>query len=379
LDFRFTSEQALMRTTVREFAQREVAPNIDQYEEGAAFPADIVQKMGELGLMGIWVPAEYGGSGGDNMSWVTCLEELARVYSPVGSILLAHSHAARVMLYAGTDDQKREHLGPMSRGEALGAFALTEPQAGSDAAGIQTSARKDGDHYVLNGEKCFISNWGVAALYVIAAVTDPRPGERRISFFIVRDGTPGLHLGVRDRKMALPIAPTGNLILDDCHVPSQDMLGVEGEGLRIALAALTQERCGNAALSLGNAEAAYEYTLGYLKNRIAFGQPLAAFQGIQWMLADMAIQLEAARLLVYEAAWLVDEHEATAAKQIAIAKTFANEAAMRITTDCVQLLGGHGYMKDHPVERLMREAKLWAIGGGTTQVQRNIIGHYILR
>jgi butyryl-CoA dehydrogenase len=256
---------------------------------------------------------------------------------------------------------------------------LTEPQTGSDAAAITTTAVRDGDHYVINGAKSFTSNHGAAELYFVAAKTDPTRGHRGVSVFIVEKGTPGFSFGAKDRKMGIAACPTGELFFQDCRVPAANLLGSEGEGFKTVMKALTEERCGNAALSLGNAQGAYEYALNYLKERKVFGEPLSTYQGIQWMLADMAIQLDAARLLVQRAAWLVDQGAPNVVEQIAMAKTFANEASMRITTDCVQLLGGHGYMKDHPVERMMREAKLWAIGGGTTQVQRNILAQQILR
>lgn len=378
MNFALTDEQAMMKRTVRDFAEKEIAPRIAYYEETEEFPADIFAKMGELGLLGIFVPEAYGGLGGGNVSWAIMMEEIARVYAAVGANLLAHSHAERALLKGGSEDQKHRYLSLMASGKRLGQFAITEPQAGSDAAAITTRAVRDGDQYVLNGAKCFASNWGAAELYYVAAKTDPTRGNKGVSIFIVEKGTPGFHFGAKAHKMGMGGAPTGDLVFEDCRVPATNLLGAEGEGFKTTMRAFSEERCGNAALSLGNAQGAYEYTLRYLKERVAFGQPLARFQGIQWMLADMAIQLDAARLMIYRAAWMADQGMVQV-KEVAMAKVLANEAAMRITTDCVQLLGGHGYMKDHPVERMMREAKLWAIGGGTTQIQRNIIAQHILQ
>lgn len=363
---------------VRQFAQKEIAPRAAQIDEEDRFPRDIIRKMGELGLLGIPIPEEWGGVGADFLSYMLAIEEISYASAAVGVILAVHTSVATMpILKFGTDEQKRRYLEKMATGQLLGGFALTEPHAGSDASRIATRAVKQGDHYILNGSKVFITNGGEADLYITFAVTDPGAGANGISAFIVEKDTPGFTVGKKEKKMGLNGSATASLIFEDAKVPAAQLLGQEGEGFKIAMSNLDGGRIGIAAQALGIARAAFDAALAYTKQREQFGKPVAEFQGVQFMLADMATRIEAARLLVYRAAMLRDQG-LSCKKEASMAKLFATDTAMAVTTDAVQLHGGYGYIKEYPVERYMRDAKVTQIYEGTNQIQRIVVAKNLL-
>ncbi len=334
--------------------------------------------MGELGLAGIPWPEEYGGGGCDYISYVIAVEELSRVDASVGTTLSAHISLAGWPLYKfGTEEQKKKYLEPMALGKKLGAYGLTEATAGTDAASMRTSAYLDGDSYVLNGNKIFITNAGEAEIYLVFAVTDKEKKARGISAFILEKDTPGFSFGKKERKMGLRSSPTLELIFDNCRVPKENLLGKENEGFKIAMSTLDGGRNGIAAQALGIAQGAMEEAAAYAKSREQFGRPIADFQAISFMLADMGTKIEAARLLTYQAAYL-ESAGLPYGKASAMAKLFASEAAMEVTTNAVQIFGGYGYTRDYPVERFMRDAKITQIYEGTSEVQRLVISRYLL-
>jgi alkylation response protein AidB-like acyl-CoA dehydrogenase len=379
MNLRFTEEQEMMRKMVRDFAKEEIAPFIPKMEEEEYYPREILKKMGALGLMGIPVPEEYGGAGMDFTSYIIAINELSRVSATIGVILSVHtSVGTNPILYFGTEEQKRKYIPKMAAGEYIGAFALTEAQAGSDAGGIRTSAVRDGDSYVLNGTKMFITNGGEADVYITFAVTDPSKGNHGISAFIVEKDTPGLIIGKREKKMGLHGSSTTELIFEEARVPAKNLLGNEGDGFKIAMANLDVGRIGIAAQALGIAEAALEYALDYAKERKQFGAPIAKNQGISFKLADMATRVEAARLLVYRAANLKDLGQPTGLAA-SMAKMFSSDTAMMVTTEAIQVFGGYGYTKEYPVERLFRDAKITQIYEGTNQIQRVVISKHLTK
>ncbi len=378
MDFAFTEEQEIFRKTVREFAEKEIMPRAKEIDQRGEFPWDIIKKMAELGLMGLPFPEEYGGAGGDTISYVIAVEEIARASGSVAITYSAHVSLACSPIYLfGTEEQKRKYLIPLARGEKIGAFALTEPWAGSDAAAIKTRAVLKGNEWIINGQKIYITNGSIADIVVIAAVTDPTKGKRGISNFIIEKGTPGFRIGREEDKMGLRGSVTSELIFEDCRIPKENLLGKEGEGYKQFLITLDGGRIGIGAMAVGLGMAALEAATKYAKERVQFGQPIAEFQAIQWMLADMATELEAARLLVYRAAWLKERGQRFT-KEAAMAKLFASEAAERACYKAIQIHGGYGYTKDYPVERLYRDARLTTIGEGTSEIQRLVIARHIL-
>lgn len=379
MDLRFTEEQEMMRKMVREFAEAEITPYIPTMEEEERFPREIITKMAELGLLGIPIPEQYGGVGMDFTSYIIAINELSRVSATVGVILSVHtSVGTNPILYFGTEAQKQKYVTKLAAGEYLGAFALTEAQAGSDAAGLRTSAVLDGDHYVLNGSKIFITNGGEADIYITFAVTDSELGTKGITAFIVDKDTPGFSVGKKEKKMGLHGSNTTELIFDNARVPVENRLGNEGDGFKIAMANLDVGRIGIAAQALGIAEAALAHAVAYAKERVQFGKPIAGNQGVSFKLADMATQIEAARLLVYHAASLKDQGEATS-MIASMAKRYATDTAMHVTTEAVQVFGGYGYSREYPVERLFRDAKITQIYEGTNQIQRMVIARNLLK
>ncbi|MFS8641163.1 MAG: acyl-CoA dehydrogenase [Symbiobacteriaceae bacterium] len=371
-----------LREAVREFAQRELAPRAAAYDESGEFPWENVRKLAEHGYLGMMIPEQYGGGGMDTLAHAICLEEVARACAATAVVMDVHNSLVGELLNRWADEEmKARWLPVLARGDRLGAFCLTEPDAGSDAAAIKTTAVRQGDHYVLNGRKTFISNGGVADLYVVFAVTDPEAGPRGISAFLVEKGTPGLSFGKPFKKMGIRASATTDVILEDVRVPACNLIGSEGMGYKIALATLDNGRVGIGAQALGIAQAALDKALAYAGQRRQFGRPIASFQAIQFKLADMATEIDAARLLVYRAAVLYDESVRTgrrASKEIAMAKLFASEVAMRATTEAVQIHGGYGYLQDFEVERLMRDAKITQIYEGTSEVQRMVIARFLL-
>lgn len=378
MDFRFSDEQEMMRRMVRDFAQKEIAPLVPVMEETEEFPREVVKKMGEIGLMGIPIPEEWGGAGADFPSYILAIHEISKVSATVGVILSVHtSVGTNPILYFGTDAQKQKYVTQLAAGKMLGAFALTEPHAGSDASHIRTSAVREGDEYVLSGSKVFITNGGEADVYIAFAVTDPSKGTRGISAFIVDKDTPGLSVGKKEKKMGLHGSSTTELIFENARVPAKNLLGQEGDGFTIAMANLDVGRIGIAAQALGIAEAALDYATAYAKERKQFGQPIIKQQAIAFKLADMATMAEAARLLVYRAAYLRSQG-LPCGMEASMAKKFASDTAMKIATEAVQVFGGYGYTREYPVERLFRDAKVTQIYEGTNEIQHIVIAKHLL-
>lgn len=378
MELRFTEEQLMMRNMVRDFAETEIAPFVEQMEMGE-FPRAILKKMGALGLMGIPVPEQYGGAGMDFTSYILAIHELSKVSAVVGVVLSVHtSVGTNPILYFGNEEQKQRYVPRLASGEYLGAFCLTEPGAGSDAASLKTRAVRDGDDYVLDGSKVFITNGGEADVYIVFAVTNAEAGTRGISAFIVERDTLGLLIGKDEKKMGLHGSRTVELTFEAMRVPVQNLLGQEGEGFTIALSNLDVGRIGIAAQSLGIAEAALQAATTYAKERVQFGKPISQQQGVGFKLADMATNAEAAKLLVYNAASLRASGK-PCGKEASMAKLFASQTAMQNAIDAVQIFGGYGYTKDYPVERYFRDAKVTQIYEGTSEIQRIVIGKHLLK
>ncbi|QHJ70470.1 acyl-CoA dehydrogenase [Planococcus halotolerans] len=378
MDLHFTDEQIMMRNMVRDFAKEEITPFIEKMEEGE-FPREILNKMAGLGLMGITAPEKYGGSEMDFTSYITAIHELSKASGVIGVILSVHtSVGTNPILHFGTEEQIAKYVPKLASGEYLGAFCLTEPAAGSDAGSLKTRAVLDGDEYVLNGSKVFITNGGEADTYIVFASTKPEAGSRGISAFIVEKDFPGLIIGKDEKKMGMHGSRTVQLTFDNMRVPAENLLGKENKGFSIAMANLNVGRIGIAAQALGIAEAAYEYSVAYAKEREQFGKPIAQQQGIAFKLADMATQVEAAKLLVYNAASLYSEGK-NCNKEASMAKLFASKAAMDIAIEAIQVYGGYGYTKDYPVERLFRDAKVTEIYEGTSEIQRIVISKQLLK
>ncbi len=378
MNFELTEEQEMTRKMVREFAEKELQPGAEERDDREEFSRELFDKMGELGLTGIPWPEEYGGGGCDYINYVIAVEELSRVDASAGTTLSAHTSLAGWPVYKyGNEEQKKKYLEPMALGEKLGAYALTEPTAGTDAAAQRTTAVPDGDSYVLNGNKIFTTNGGDAEINIVFAVTDKEKKAKGISAFIVEKGTPGFSFGKKERKMGLRSSSTVELIFENCRVPKENLLGKEGEGFKIAMGTLDGGRNGIAAQAVGIAQGAMEEAANYAKSREQFGQPIASFQAISFMLADMGTKIEASRLLTYQAAYL-ESAGLPYGKESAMAKLFASETAMEVTTNAVQIFGGYGYTRDYPVERFMRDAKITQIYEGTSEVQRLVISRYLL-
>lgn len=379
MNFGLTREQELVRQMVREFAVNEVKPIAAEIDETERFPMENVNKMAELGMMGIPFPKELGGAGGDVLSYIITVEELSKVCGTTGVIVSAHTSLCASLLYEnGTPAQKEKYLIPLAKGKKIGAFGLTEPGAGTDAAGQQTTAVLDGDNYILNGSKIFITNGGVADTFIVFAMTDKSQGTRGISAFIVEKDFSGFSIGKKEDKLGIRASSTTELIFENCVVPKENLIGKEGKGFGIAMKTLDGGRIGIAAQALGIAEGAYEEAVKYMKERKQFGRPLSAFQGLQWMIAEMETKIEAAKLLVYKAAWL-KQNKLPYSVDAAKAKLFAAEVAMDVTTKAVQIHGGYGYTKEYPVERMMRDAKITEIYEGTSEVQKMVIAGAALR
>lgn len=378
MNFLLTEEQEMIRKMVRDFAENEVAPTAAERDEEQRFDRSIFEKMAELGLTGIPWPEKYGGIGADYLSYVIAVEELSRVDASVGVTLSAHISLASWPIYKfGTEEQKEKYLRPLAEGKYIGAYALTEPGSGSDAASMKTTAQRDGDHYILNGSKIFITNGGEAEVYIVFALTDPEKKHRGCSAFIVEKGTPGFTMGKKENKLGIRSSPTLEIIFDNCRVPKENLLGKEGEGFKIAMMTLDGGRNGIAAQAVGIAQGALDASIAYAKERKQFGKPIAAQQAIAFKIADMATKVEAARLLTYQAAWRESEG-LSYGKESAMSKLFAGDTAMEVTTEAVQVFGGYGYTKDYPVERYMRDAKITQIYEGTNEIQRLVISKMVL-
>ena len=368
----FSEEHEMMRKMVRDFAETEITPYIDKMEAGM-FPKEVLKKMAEIGLMGITIPEKYGGAGMDFTSYIIAIHELSRVSATIGVILSVHSSVGtNPILYFGTEEQKQKYIPKLASGEYLGAFCLTEPSAGSDAANQKTKATRKNDHYIINGSKVFITNGGEADTYIIFAVTNPEAGKEGISAFIVEKDTPGLIIGKDEHKMGLRGSRTVQLTFEDMKVPTENLLGNEGQGFKIAMANLDVGRIGIVAQSLGIAEAALEKSVEYSKQRVQFGKPIAAQQGVGFKLADIATQVEAAKLLVYRSANLQTEGF-PCKSEASMAKLFSSRTAVETTTEAIQIFGGYGYTEDYPVERYFRDAKITEIYEGTSEIQKLVI------
>ena len=377
--FNLTKEQQMIQTVIRDFAKREVEPIAAEVDALERFPRETFEKMADAQMLGLPFPVEYGGAGGDTISYAICIEELSRHCGTTGVMYSAHISLGSNPIYMfGTEEQKQKYLVPLAKGETVGAFGLTEPNAGTDSAAQQTTAVKDGDKYILNGSKVFITNGGEAGIYIIFAMTDKSKGNRGISAFIVESDAPGFSIGKKEEKLGIRGSSTTELIFEDCIIPAENLLGDENGGFKIAMKTLDGGRIGIAAQALGIAQGALDQSIAYMKERIQFGKPISAFQGLQWMVAEMDTEVEAARLLLYRAAWNKDMG-LPYAKEAAMAKLYASEVAMRVTTKAVQLHGGYGYTRDYPVERMMRDAKITEIYEGTSEVQKMVISAALLK
>jgi len=378
MDFALTEDQQIFQRMVRDFATNEIEPVAAQVDEEEKFPAENVRKMAELGLMGVSIAEEYGGSGGDSMHLVIATEEIARACASTSTIFLASLSLACYPIYLfGTEEQKRRFVVPVARGQKLACFALTEPGAGSDAAAIQTTATLRGDHYVLDGTKIFITNGAEADIAVVFATADKSLRHKGIVALMVEKGTPGFSVGKKERKLGVRGSSTAELVFQSCQVPVGNRLGEEGGGFRVAMGAIDASRINVAAQAVGIARAGLEASLAYAQDRQQFGRAISGFQAVQWMLADMATQVDAARLLAYRAAFLKNQG-LPYLKEAAMAKLFAAETAMSVTTKAVQIHGGYGYIKDYPVERYFRDAKITEIYEGTSEMQRMTIAKQLI-
>jgi alkylation response protein AidB-like acyl-CoA dehydrogenase len=379
MQFQLTEDQKMVQKLARDFAEKKLAPSVAERDAKEEFSRELFDEMGAMGLTSICFPENYGGAEGDVLSYILAVEELSKVDDGVGITLSATVSLCAWPIYAyGTEEQKQKYLVPLVEGEKLGAFGLTEPNAGTDAAAQQTVAVADGDDYILNGSKIFITNGGEAETYVVFAMTDKSKGTKGITAFIVEKGMPGFSFGKKEHKMGIHTSLTNELVFQNVRLPKENMLGKIGEGFKIAMSTLDGGRIGVAAQALGIAQGALDHAIKYSKERVQFGKPIAQNQALAFMMADMATKIDAARLLVYRAAYLKDQG-LPYSKEAAMAKLYASDIAMEVTTDAVQVFGGYGYSREYPVERLMRNAKITQIYEGTNQVQRMVISGAILR
>lgn len=379
MQFKLTEEHEMIRKMVRDFALNEVAPTAVERDEEEHFDRGIFNKMAELGLTGIPWPEQYGGIGSDYLAYCIAIEELSRVDASVGVTLSAHTSLAGWPLYKfGSEEQKQKYLRPMAQGEKIGAYGLTEPGSGSDAGGMRTTAKLVGDEYIINGSKIFITNGGEADIYVVFALTDPQSKQKGTSAFIVEKDFPGFSIGKKEKKLGIRSSPTTEIIFEDCRVPKENLLGEIGDGFKIAMMTLDGGRNGIAAQAVGIAQGALDAAVDYAKQRVQFGKPIAAQQGIGFKLAEMATGVEASRLLTYQAAWLESEG-LPYGKESAMSKLFAGDTAMKVTTEAVQVFGGYGYTKEYPVERFMRDAKITQIYEGTQEIQKLVISRLLTK
>ncbi|MDF2634526.1 MAG: Butyryl-CoA dehydrogenase [Pelosinus sp.] len=379
MQFQLTEDQQMVQKLARDFAEKRLAPSVAERDEKEEFSRELANEMGEMGLTGICFPESYGGAEGDVLSYILAVEELSKIDDGIGITLSATVSLCAWPIYAyGTEEQKQKYLVPLVEGEKLGAFGLTEPNAGTDAAAQQTVAVADGDDYILNGSKIFITNGGEAETYVVFAMTDKSKGTKGITAFIVEKDMPGFSFGKKEHKMGIHTSLTNELVFQNVRLPKENMLGKVGEGFKIAMSTLDGGRIGVAAQALGIAQGALDHAIKYSKERVQFGKPIAQNQALAFMMADMATKIDAARLLVYRAAYLKDQG-LPYSKEAAMAKLYASDIAMEVTTDAVQIFGGYGYSREYPVERLMRNAKITQIYEGTNQVQRMVISGSILK
>jgi alkylation response protein AidB-like acyl-CoA dehydrogenase len=379
LNFQLNDEQLDLRKTVREFAEREIRPHVMEWDEASQFPLDTIKELGKLGLMGIIFPAEYGGAGMGYVEYVIAIEELSRVDGSVGIIVAAHtSLCSNHIFIAGSEEQKRKYIPKLATGEFIGAWGLTEPGSGSDAGGARCSAVRKGNKWVLNGTKTFCTNGHYADVMVVIAVTDKTAHTHGLSAFVVEKGTKGFRAGKKENKLGLRASDTAEMIFEDCEIPAENLIGKEGDGFIDAMRVLDGGRISIAALGLGMAQGAYESALNYSKERKQFGKAISEFQAIQWKLADMSVEIDAARLLTMRSAWMKDDGQKTTLES-SMAKLYTSEVAVRAANEAVQIHGGYGFIKDYPAEKFYRDVKLCTIGEGTSEIQRLVIARQILK
>ncbi len=379
MDYLLNEEQVMIRDLARQVAKEKIKPVAAKYDEEGAFPWDMVKIMSDSDLFGIYIEEKYGGTGGGVMELVLATEELSKACGGISLALAATALGTFPIILFGTEEQKKKYLPDIAKGKKLAAFALTEAGAGSDAAAIATTAEKKGDHYILNGTKQWITNGGEAEVYTVVASVDRSKGARGAATFIVEKGTKGFEFGKKEDKMGIRASATRELVFTDCKIPKENLLGKEGLGFIVAMKTFDQSRPGVAAQALGIAQGALDLTVEYIKERKQFGRSISSFQGVQFMLADMATEIEAARALIYATARMVDSGNKKISKESAMAKLFASDMAMKVTTDCVQLFGGYGYMRDYPIEKFMRDAKITQIYEGTNQIQRGVIAANLIK
>ena len=380
LDYAFTDEQRMLRELCRKIAEEKIKPKSRELDEEETFPSEIIKVLGQSDLFALCIPPSYGGMGTGLLELCIATEEISRIDGGVATSYAASFLGMFPILLFGTEEQKKKYLPKIASGEHLTAFGLTEPEAGSDASAVKTTAKKDGNYYILNGTKHFITNGGDADVYTVIAVTDKQRGPRGVSAFIVEKGTPGFSFGKKEEKMGIRASSTGELIFNDARVPKENLLGLkEGIGFIATMRTFDQSRPGVAAQAVGIAQGALELATQYAHQRVQFGKPITSFQGIQWMLSDMAAKTEAARSLVYSVASMVDRGVKDVGAASAAAKLFASDVAMEVTTNAVQIYGGYGYMRDYPVEKFMRDAKITQIYEGTNQIQKNIIALELIK
>ena len=379
MDFSFTDEQQQLRRSVREFAESEIGPHVMEWDEASRFPAELIPKLAEMGLMGVIFPEDCGGAGLGYVEYVSVIEELARVDGSVGLIVAAHNSLCTNHIYKfGTAEQRQKYVAPLAQGKKLGCWSLTEPQAGSDAGGTRTTAAHSNGGWVLNGSKTFITNGHRADVCVAMAVTDKGKGTKGISAFIVEKGNPGFRAGKKENKLGMRASDTSEVIFSDCVVPEANLLGSQGQGFVNSLQVLDGGRISIAALALGMSQGAYEAAVQYAKQRKQFGKTISEFQAIQFKLSDMATDIDAARWLVYRAAWLADQKSPRFTRGSSMAKLYAGEVCVRVASEAVQIFGGYGFVKDYPAEKFYRDSKLCTIGEGTSEIQRMVIAREIL-
>jgi len=380
MNFELDDVQTLVRDTARRFAREEVAPHAAEMDKTGTFRQGLVRQMGELGFLGVAIPEAYGGGGMDYRCYAIVVEELSAVCASTGVVVSAHSSLCCDPIFKhGSEEQKQKYLVPLASGRSIGCLGLTEPQAGSDAANQKTTAVLDGDQWVINGTKIFITNGGWADVAVVIAMTDKAAGTKGLSAFIVPADAPGYKVTKEEHKLGIRASSTAELVFDECRVPKENLLGRLGDGFKIALQTLDGGRVGIASQAVGIARGAMEHAVAYAKERVQFGHPIAEFQAIQWKLADMATEIDAARLLTWRAAWLKDTGVKNFAKESAMAKLFASDVAMKVTREAIQVYGGYGYIDEYPVERFYRDAKITEIYEGTSEVQRIVIARSVLR
>jgi alkylation response protein AidB-like acyl-CoA dehydrogenase len=379
MDYFLSEEQIMIRDLARQIAEEKIVPVRSELDETGQFPWDIMKTLAQSDLFGLFIPEEFGGLGKGCLELSIAVEELSRACLGVSTTYAANALGTYPLLLFGTEEQKKKYLPDIAAGKRLVAFGLTEANAGSDASGIQTTARLDGNEYILNGTKQWITNGGEAEIYTIIAITDRSKGPRGASAFVVEKGTPGFSFGKKENKMGIRASSTTELVFDNCRIPRANLIGKEGMGFVVAMKTLDNSRTGVGAQGVGVAQGAFEEAVKFARQRIQFGHPVITFQAVQHMLADMATSIEAARALVYAVAKLVDSGAKDVSKESAMSKVFATDVAMKVTVDAVQVMGGSGYMKEYPVEKMMRDAKILQIYEGTNQIQRNVIGQALIK